>query len=52
MDNSIHPIEKKGVVTINGDGDDRITLKSVFQVPGMKRNLFSVVHVVDVGNYV
>jgi hypothetical protein len=50
--NSIHPVEKKGVVTINGDGNDKITLKSVFEVPGMKNNLFSVVNVVDAGNYV
>jgi hypothetical protein len=51
-DNSIHPVEKKGVVTIKGNGDEQITLKSVFQVSGMKKNLFSVVNAVDAGHYV
>jgi hypothetical protein len=50
-DNSIHHVEKEGVMTINGNGDDQITLKSVFQVPGMKKNVFSVVNVVDASKY-
>lgn len=29
-DNSVHPVEKEGIVTIKGDGDDSITLDSVF----------------------
>ena len=52
VDNSIHPLEKEGVVTIDGDGDDKITLKSVFQVSEIKKNLFSVANDVDAGNYV
>lgn len=40
--NSVHPVEKEGIVTIKGDEDDPITLDSVFQVPGMKKNLSSV----------
>jgi hypothetical protein len=39
-------------VNIDGDGDDKITLKRVFQVPGMKKYLFSMVNVVVAGNYV
>jgi hypothetical protein len=39
-------------VTIKGDGDEQITLKSVFQVLGMEKNLFSMVNAVDVGHYV
>ena len=29
-DNSVHPMEKEGIVTIKGDGDDSITLDRVF----------------------
>lgn len=50
--NSIHPVEKKGVVTIKGNEDDHITLNNMFQVPGMKNNLFSIFNVVDSGHYV
>jgi hypothetical protein len=41
-------------LTVDGDGhgDDKITLKSVFQVLEMKKNLFSVVNVADAVNYV
>jgi hypothetical protein len=39
-------------VTIKDDGDEQITLKSVFQVPGTKKNLFSVVNDVDAGHYI
>jgi hypothetical protein len=52
VDNSIHTVEKEGVVTIKGNGDEKITLKSVFQVPEMKTNLFLVVNAVDAGHYV
>lgn len=45
-------MEKERIVTIKGDGDDPITLDSVFQVPGMKKILSSVANVVDAGNYV
>ncbi|KAF8391393.1 hypothetical protein HHK36_023697 [Tetracentron sinense] len=51
-DNSIHPVEKEGVVTIKGDGDDHITPNSMFQVSGMKKNLFAVANIVDSGHYV
>lgn len=44
-------MKKEGVVTIKGE-DDGITLESVFHVPGMKKNLFSVINVVDEGYYV
>jgi hypothetical protein len=39
-------------VTTEGDGDEQITLKSVFQVLGMKKNLFLVVNAIDAGHYV
>lgn len=48
-DNSVHPVEKEGIVTIQGDGDDDITLDSIFQVVGMKKNLFSVSNAVGSG---
>ncbi|XP_077212790.1 uncharacterized protein LOC143847886 [Tasmannia lanceolata] len=51
-DNTIHPVEKEGAITIGGANDDPITLKSVFHVSGMKKNLFSVANAVDAGNYV
>ena len=50
-DNTVHPVEKEGTITFNNNGDP-ITLKSVYHVPGMKKNLFSVANVVDSGNYV
>ncbi|XP_077239786.1 uncharacterized protein LOC143880697 [Tasmannia lanceolata] len=51
-DNTIHPVEKEGVIIIGGANEDPITLKSVFHVPSMKKNLFSVANAVDAGNYV
>lgn len=52
VDNFIHPIEKEGVVTIKSDEYDHITLNSMFQVPDMKKNHFSVTNVIDSGHYV
>lgn len=51
MKNSIHLIENEGIVTINGDGDNHITLNSVIQVPSMK-NIFLIANVVDSGHYI
>ncbi|KAH7864383.1 hypothetical protein Vadar_028987 [Vaccinium darrowii] len=51
-DNSIHPVEKEGVVKLKCGGAEPITLNSVFQVPGMKKNVFSVANAVDYGHYV
>lgn len=51
-DNTVHPVKSEGTIVINGGDEDPITLKSVFHVPGMKKNLFSVANAVDAGNYV
>lgn len=46
-DNSIHRVEKEGTVVIKGDDEEPITLKNVYHVPGVKKNLLSVVNAVD-----
>ncbi|CAE5962242.1 unnamed protein product [Arabidopsis arenosa] len=51
-DNSIHHVEKEGTVVIKGDDGSPITLENVYHVPGVKKNLLSVVNAVDSGNYV
>jgi len=45
-------VENKGPVVINGKQKDSITLNSVFHVPDMKRNLFSVANAIDAENFV
>jgi len=50
-DNTVHNMEKEGTVVINEKQKDTITLNSVFHIPGMKKNLFSVANVVDARNY-
>lgn len=44
-------MEKEGIITINSDGDNHI-IHSMFQVLGMKKNIFSVVNAVDSSHYV
>ncbi|CAA7020014.1 unnamed protein product [Microthlaspi erraticum] len=51
-DNSIHRVEKEGTIVIEGEEGGPITLKNVYHVPGVKKNLLSVVNAVDSGNYV
>ena len=51
-DNSIHRVEKEETVVIKEDDEEPITLKNVYHVPGVKKNLLSVVNAVDSGNYV
>nr|CAD1828170.1 unnamed protein product [Ananas comosus var. bracteatus] len=52
-DNTIHSVEHEGPVTIKGSNNGNpITLNSVYHVPGMKKNLFSVANAVDAGHYV
>ncbi|VVB04400.1 unnamed protein product [Arabis nemorensis] len=51
-DNSFHQVEKEGSVVIKGDDGSPITLKNVYHVPGVKKNLLSVVNMVDSGNYI
>lgn len=52
-DNIVHSVEKEGEVVITGQ-EESIKLQSVFHVPGLKKNLFSVANAnaVDAGNYV
>ncbi|KAL1209790.1 Retrovirus-related Pol polyprotein from transposon RE1 [Cardamine amara subsp. amara] len=40
-DNSIHHVEKEGTFVIKGDDGSPITLKNVYHVPGVKKNLLS-----------
>lgn len=48
--NSIHIVAKEAVTIANGD--DYITLDSVFQVPGMKKNLLTATSAVNTDHYV
>lgn len=50
-DNTVHAVKKEGTMVINNKKDDSITLNSVFHIPGMKKNLYSVANAVDAGNY-
>lgn len=47
-DNTVHPVVNEGVVKV----EDGVTLKSVYHVPGMTKNLISVSQVADAGNYI
>jgi len=42
----------KGLVVINGKQKDSITLNSVFHVPDMKKNIFSIANATDAENFV
>ncbi|KAG6478904.1 hypothetical protein ZIOFF_062351 [Zingiber officinale] len=52
VDNTIHKIQKEGAVVIDNNRGESITLKSVYHVPGIQKNLFSVANAVDAGNFV
>ena len=51
-DNTVHRVENEGTIVINGKQEYSITLNSVFHVPSMKKNIFSLANVVDAGNFV
>lgn len=51
-DNTKHPVKKEGIIIFNGQSNDHITLRSVFHVRGVKKNLFSVANDVDSGHCV
>lgn len=51
-DNTVHQIQKEGTVIIDNDHGESITLNSVYYVPGIRKNLFSVANAVDAGNFV
>ncbi|KAG8370120.1 hypothetical protein BUALT_Bualt14G0084400 [Buddleja alternifolia] len=53
-DNSIHPIEKEGSanVKVTDSENDNVVLKSVYLVPGVRKNLVSVSQITDSGKYV
>ncbi|KAG6504185.1 hypothetical protein ZIOFF_036516 [Zingiber officinale] len=51
-DNTIHKIQKEGTVVIDNNSGESITLNSVYHVPGIQKNLFSVANAVDAGNFV
>ncbi|KAG6505768.1 hypothetical protein ZIOFF_038133 [Zingiber officinale] len=51
-DNTVHKIRKEGTVVVDNDHGESITLNSVYHVPGIQKNLFSVANAVDAGNFV
>ncbi|KAK4850349.1 hypothetical protein QYF36_005946 [Acer negundo] len=52
VDNLVHHVEKDGFVVINdGGGDIEITINCVYQVPKVKKSLFSIANAIDFGNY-
>ncbi|KAK8923921.1 hypothetical protein KSP39_PZI019707 [Platanthera zijinensis] len=51
VDDTMHVVEKKGSVSLGSDQGPH-TLQSVYHVPGMKKNLFSVTNAVDVEYHV
>jgi len=51
-DNTIYHVENEGTVIINERQEDSITFNSVFHIPCMKKNLFSILNVVDAKNFV
>ena len=51
-DNTIHQVEKEGIITVQSNDSDPITLRSVYHVPSIKKNLFSAANAVDAGHYV
>lgn len=46
-DNTIHSIEKEGIIIISDKENDSITPNNMFYIPSMKENLFSMVNAVD-----
>ncbi|KAG6485405.1 hypothetical protein ZIOFF_053942 [Zingiber officinale] len=51
-DNTVHKIQKEGAIVIDNNPGESITLKSVYHVPRIQKNLFSVANAVDDGNFV
>ena len=49
--NPVHPMEKEGSIVVSDGGDSEITINSVYHVPRVKKNLFSIANDVDSGNY-
>ncbi|KAG6494518.1 hypothetical protein ZIOFF_049550 [Zingiber officinale] len=50
--NTVHKIRKEGTVVVDNYHGESITLNSVYHVPGIQNNLFSVANAVDAGNFV
>ena len=50
--NIIYLMKKEDTITLLGKNNQSITLKSAYHVSGMKKNLFPMANVVDVGYYV
>ncbi|CAL9764016.1 unnamed protein product [Musa acuminata subsp. burmannicoides] len=51
-DNTVHQVEKEGIVIISDKYNDPIILKSVYYISGMKKNPFFVANLVNSRNYV
>ncbi|CAL9044846.1 unnamed protein product [Musa banksii] len=51
-DNIVHQVKNEGTIIISDKDNDPITLKSVYHVPDIKKNLFSIVNTIDARNYV
>ena len=50
-DDTVHSVEREGVVSLGSDRGP-LKLRSVYHVPGMRKNLFSVSNAVDAGYHV
>nr|DAD45748.1 TPA_asm: hypothetical protein HUJ06_003978 [Nelumbo nucifera] len=53
-DNSLHPVVREGIFNVieNSSIDEGLSLKDVYHVPGLKKNLASVSQITDSGRYV
>lgn len=45
-------MENQGTIVINQKQENFITLNSIFHIPSMKKNLFSITNAIEVGNFV
>lgn len=51
-DNSLYPVEKEGHFEVDISNNRGVSLKDVYHVPGLKKNLASVSQITDAGRYV
>ncbi|KAF3643236.1 putative trehalose-phosphate phosphatase J [Capsicum annuum] len=49
VDNTVHHVDNEGTVVINEKQADSIVLNNIFHVPGMRKNIFSVLNAIDTG---
>ncbi|XP_047314326.1 cucumisin-like [Impatiens glandulifera] len=51
-DKSVHEVKREGSIVINNDKGESITLKNVYHVLGIQKNLFLVANAIDAENLV